>query len=162
MSRQQENLANQRKVAVNFLRVQGGVESIRFTDEGNRPGLGVPWSVNAVVTIDRVDYQMILGMRSIGGDPLPDIAPGTPPDPTIVIFSDGSSEVIRADATADFVTVARKRTGPRPQANNVKKFVGRAHARLDEGGHAAARMEAVGYPPGPLLTMWAGMAQAHV
>jgi hypothetical protein len=92
---QQVNLDNQRKVAVAFLEWQGGVEEIRFTREGGESGFGAQWAVNAVVTIHGEDYQMILGTQTMGGDPLPEVGPGSPPTRTTVIFSDGSSEVMR-------------------------------------------------------------------
>jgi hypothetical protein len=96
VDRQQVNLDNQRTVAVAFLEWQGGVEEIRFTREGGESGFGAQWAVNAVVTIQGEEFQMILGMRTtsfLGGD-LPDVAPESPPIPTTVIYSDGSSEVI--------------------------------------------------------------------
>lgn len=76
-----------------FLETQGGVERIRFTQEGGKPGLGAYWSANTVVTIAGAEYQETLGPRVLGGDPLPDIAPSSPPIPATVTYSDGSSEV---------------------------------------------------------------------
>ncbi|MFE4951238.1 hypothetical protein ACFQ9V_14140 [Leifsonia sp. NPDC056665] len=92
--RTETNLANQRKAAIAFLEKQGGVERIRFTQEGDKPGVGALWSANAVVTIAGVEYQEIIGPHVRGGDPLPSIAPGAPTGPVTVIFSDESSEVI--------------------------------------------------------------------
>ena len=90
------NLANQRKAAVAFLETQGGVEQIRFTQEGGLSGFGAPWAVNAVVTINGEEYNEILGTTrySWSGNPFPDTAPGTEPAPVTVIYSDASSEVI--------------------------------------------------------------------
>lgn len=88
------NLANQRKAAMAFLETQGGVEQIRFTQEGGKPGLGASWRANAVITIAGVEYQEIVGIGVLGGDPLPGIVPSSNPSPATLIFSDGSSEVI--------------------------------------------------------------------
>jgi hypothetical protein len=90
------NLANQREAAIAFLETQGGVEKIRFTQEGGLSGFGAPWAVNAVVTVNGEEYNEILGTErfSRGGNPLPSIAPGTAPAPVTVIYSDESSEVI--------------------------------------------------------------------
>ena len=45
---------------------QPNVEKIRFTQDGNRPGLGASWRVNAIATIEGRDYYVIIG---------PDIGP---------------------------------------------------------------------------------------
>lgn len=92
----QVNLDNQRKAAVSFLSTQGGVETIRFTREGGLSGFGAPWVVNAVITIDSMEYHEILGIRphSGGGDALPRISPEAMQAPVTVVYSDGSSEVI--------------------------------------------------------------------
>ena len=89
-----ENLAKQRESALAFIDFKPDVEAIRFTREGGRPGLGAYWSVNAVVTIARKDYQMILGPDVISGDPLPDSPPSHSPRPVTVVYSDGTSEVL--------------------------------------------------------------------
>lgn len=90
------NLANQRRAAMAFLETQGGVEQIRFTQEGGLSGFGAPWAVNAVVTINGEEYNEILGTTkySRAGNPLPEIAPGTAAAPVTVIYSDASSEMI--------------------------------------------------------------------
>lgn len=88
------NLANQRKSAIAFLEKQGGVEKIRFTKEGGKPGLGASWRANVVVTIAGVEYRGIIGIGIRGGEPMPDIAPSSMSIPTTVVFSDGSSEVL--------------------------------------------------------------------
>lgn len=86
------NLANQRKAAIAFLGVQGGVEKIRFTQEGTYLGSG-SWAVNAVVTIHGNEYKEILGEGLLGGDQLPDVPPS--PAAVVVMFSDHSSETIQ-------------------------------------------------------------------
>ncbi|MEY9953114.1 hypothetical protein [Leifsonia sp. EB34] len=90
------NLANQRKAAIAFLETQGGVEEIRFTEEGGPAGFEAPWGVHAVVTVDGQEFSEILGISRYSriGNPLPTIAPGTAPAPVTVIYSDGASEVI--------------------------------------------------------------------
>ncbi|MEN2737205.1 hypothetical protein ABCS02_05385 [Microbacterium sp. X-17] len=94
--RMETNLANQRKAAIAFLETQGGVEKIRFTQEGGLSGFGAPWAVNAVVTVNGEDYNEILGTEKYSrvGNPLPTIPPATAPAPVTVIYSDESSEVI--------------------------------------------------------------------
>jgi hypothetical protein len=87
------NLANQRKAAIAFVEQQGGVEKIRFTQEGGKPGLGAHWCASVVVTIAGEEYQEIVDIHVLGGDPLPDITPSSISIPVTVIFSDGSSEV---------------------------------------------------------------------
>ena len=89
-----ENLAKQRESALALIANHPDVEVIRFTQEGDRPGLGAPWSANAVVTIGGKDYQEILGPRSRAGESLPDAPPSSSPRPVTVIYSDGSSEVL--------------------------------------------------------------------
>lgn len=88
------NLANQRKSAIAFLEKQGGVEKITFTQEGGKPGLGASWRVDAVVTIAGADYHETIGIGIRGGEPMPHIAPSSTSIPTMVVFSDGSSEVL--------------------------------------------------------------------
>ena len=94
MSEHKANLANQRESALLFLEKQGGVEQIRFTREGGKPGLGASWSVNAVVTIGGQEYRAILGLDLISSEPLPNIDPQAAPAPVTVVYSDGSSEVL--------------------------------------------------------------------
>ena len=89
-----ENLAKQRESVLALIANHPDVEVIRFTQEGDRPGLGAPWSANAVVTIGGKDYQEILGPRSRAGESLPDAPPSSSPRPVTVIYSDGSSEVL--------------------------------------------------------------------
>jgi hypothetical protein len=80
-------------------RYQSNVEKIRFTRDGSRPGLGASWCVNAVATVQGVDYQVIIGPATgpgfVGDNGAPSEAP-TPAArlPLTVIYSDGTSEVI--------------------------------------------------------------------
>lgn len=93
---QQVNLDNQRKVAVALLEWMGGVEEIRFTGEGRESGYGAQWVAGAVVTIQGEEYQMTLGTQTTGvSGELPSDPRDLPRIPTTVIYSDGSSEVIR-------------------------------------------------------------------
>jgi hypothetical protein len=85
---------------VAFLETQGGVEKIRFTQEGGKPGLGALWSTNAVITIGGAEYQESIGLGVLGGDPLPDIAPASTPIPVTVVFSDGSTQVLEVGGAA--------------------------------------------------------------
>nr|WP_249776573.1 hypothetical protein [Leifsonia sp. C5G2] len=91
-----ENLVNQRKVAEQIIPdyPNPALESIRFTNAGHINGSG-GWSANAVVTIDGKEYQEILGTLVSGGDVFPTIPPGSKPDPVTVIYSDGTSEVLK-------------------------------------------------------------------
>ncbi|MFK3669774.1 hypothetical protein ACI2IX_06330 [Leifsonia aquatica] len=93
----QVDLANQRKAAVFFMEMQGGIERIRFTQGGDIPGLGASWRANAVVMIEGEEYHAILGFNlgSVAFDgAMPIIPPDEPPTPVSVVYSDGSSEVI--------------------------------------------------------------------
>ena len=93
------NLALQREAALEFREEwQPDVESIRFTNEGLRPGFGSAWGANAVATIGGREYQVIIGPGLGPGFPTGD----GPPEavvanatPLKIIFSDGTSEVIR-------------------------------------------------------------------
>lgn len=55
------NLAKQRKAAIAFLETQGGVEKIRFTQEGSLSGFGARCAANAVVTVNGDEYNEISG-----------------------------------------------------------------------------------------------------
>ncbi|MGO4533876.1 hypothetical protein [Leifsonia sp. 2MCAF36] len=99
MTKDKPNLALQREAAVAYRRDwQPNVEKIRFTQEGNRPGFGVPWSVNAVATVGGTEYQVIIGPNDSPGFPTgypPPDSPMPPPAvPLTVVYSDGTSEVI--------------------------------------------------------------------
>ena len=78
---------------------QPNVEKVRFTQDGGRPGFGVPWCVNAVATVEGGDYYVIIGPDTgpafVGGTGMPPEAPTPPPHlPLTVVYSDGTSEVI--------------------------------------------------------------------
>lgn len=90
----QTNLANQRNAALRFIVHQPDVEIVRFTNEGSVSGSG-SWAVNAVVTIGGKEYQEILGPHTLGGDPLPDTPTPFTPAPVTVIYSNGTSEVLK-------------------------------------------------------------------
>lgn len=91
------NLANQRKVALIFWRdyANPALTNIRFTDEGNKPGFGAPWSANAVVTVGGQGFNEILGAEVWGGDPLPAPAHGSTVGPITVTYSDGTQELVQ-------------------------------------------------------------------
>ena len=89
-----ENLAKQRESALALIANYPNAEKIRFTQDGDRPGLGASWRVNAIVTIGGKDYQEILGPRSRAGESLPDAPPPSSTRPVTVTYSDGSSEVL--------------------------------------------------------------------
>ena len=90
----------QRDAAIDFRdEWQPNVEKVRFTQDGSRPGLGVPWCVNAVATVEGSDYYVIIGPGTgpsfVGGTGVPPEAPTPAPHlPLTVIYSDGTSEVI--------------------------------------------------------------------
>jgi len=97
----QENIALQRKSALTFREeYEPNVEKIRFTREGDVPGLGASWSVNAVATIAGRDYQVIISERFgpawVGeeGDP-PELQAPSSRLPLTLIFSDGTTEVVQ-------------------------------------------------------------------
>ena len=89
-----ENLDLQRTVALDFIRFQPDVEVITFTEEGSVSGSG-EWAVSAVITIGGKEYEEIIGMSVIGGDPLPDTPATHSPAPVTVKYSDGTTEVLR-------------------------------------------------------------------
>lgn len=92
----EENLANQRKVALQTIRdyPNPALESIRFTSEGHVNGAG-DWNANAVVTIGGKEYQELLGIMLSGGDPFPAAPPGSKSGEVTVSYSDGTSEVLK-------------------------------------------------------------------
>ncbi|QNE36471.1 hypothetical protein [Leifsonia shinshuensis] len=79
---------------------QPNVEKVRFTRDGSRPGFGASWCVNAVATVEGVEYEVIIGPATgpgfVGDNGMPPEAPLTPPPyvPLTVVYSDGTSEVI--------------------------------------------------------------------
>jgi hypothetical protein len=91
----EDNLANQRKFALEFIHKyrNPGLQSIQFTTEGYVNGAG-DWIANAVLTIEAKQYKGSLGDLT-GGGPLPKAPPGAKPGDVTVIYSDGTSEVLR-------------------------------------------------------------------
>jgi hypothetical protein len=91
----EENLANQRKVALQTIRdyPNPALESIRFTTEGHANGAG-GWAANAVVTIDGQQYEEIVGTSLSGGDAVLTVPPGSISGPFAVAYIDGTSEVL--------------------------------------------------------------------
>ena len=90
------NLVNQRKVALQFVKDYPNpeLETIRFTQEGSVGGSG-EWAVNAVVTVSGKNYEEILGTYMSGGDILPSAPPESQPISVTVVYSDGTSEVVK-------------------------------------------------------------------
>ncbi|TDP98907.1 hypothetical protein AXZ95_2812 [Leifsonia sp. 115AMFTsu3.1] len=90
------NLANQGTVALALLATHPGVEAITFTQDGAVGG-GGSWAVNAVVTIDCLEYQEILGLEkwSYGGEPMPTVKRSGTSASVAITYSDGSAEVLR-------------------------------------------------------------------
>jgi hypothetical protein len=90
----------QRACALYFRdRYQPNVEKVQFTRDGDRPGLGASWRVNAIATVEGSDYYVIIGPDSspsfVGGTGEPPDAPTPAPQLTLtVVYSDGTSEVI--------------------------------------------------------------------
>ncbi len=91
----EENLANQKKVATEFIKdyPHPELESIRFMAEGSVKGSG-NWSAYAVVTIAGKAYDEVLGTSLSLGDGLPTLPPGPSPAAVTVIYSDGSKELV--------------------------------------------------------------------
>ena len=80
-------------------RYRPNVEKVRFTQDGDRPGLGASWRVNAIATVEGRDYYVIisptLGPSFVGGTGVPPEAPTPAPHlPLTLVYSDGTSEVI--------------------------------------------------------------------
>ncbi|SDH63925.1 hypothetical protein SAMN04515691_0596 [Leifsonia sp. 98AMF] len=90
---EQGNRANQRKAAQALLATQPGVA---FTQDGAIDG-GGSWAVNAVVTIDGLECQEILGLEkwSYGGEPMPTVKRSGTSAVVAITSSDGSAEVLR-------------------------------------------------------------------
>lgn len=89
------NLALQRESALKFREEWPNVEKIRFTREGGRPGLGAPWSANAVAAVLGTDYQVIIGPSTTAfptGYPPPDAPTPHVTSPLTIIYSDGTTE----------------------------------------------------------------------
>lgn len=91
----EENLANQRKVALQTMREypNPALESIRFTSEGHVNGAG-DWNANAIVTVEGKEYRELLGIHLSGGDIFPTLPPGSVAGPVTISYSNGTSEVL--------------------------------------------------------------------
>lgn len=91
----QANLANQRKVAVKFVKNYPNpeLEAIAFTNRGSVDGSG-SWGANAVITVAGTRYNGILGTFMSSGDALPPVGPEAKPGAVTLIYSDGTSEVL--------------------------------------------------------------------
>lgn len=91
----EENLANQRKVALQTMRdyPNPALESIRFTSEGHVNGAG-DWNANAIVTVEGKEYRELLGIHLSGGDIFPTLPPGSVAGPVTISYSNGTSEVL--------------------------------------------------------------------
>jgi hypothetical protein len=93
----QSNQALQRESALAFRTDWPNVETIRFTNDGGTPGLG-SWRVNAVATVGGVEYQLIIGPSVriyLTGDVPPESAAPSTPAPLTLIYSDGTSEIVK-------------------------------------------------------------------
>ncbi|WP_460632094.1 hypothetical protein [Leifsonia lichenia] len=91
----QANLANQRKVAVTFIKdyPNPDLEAIRYVDSGGVRGYG-SWAANTVITVTGRDYYGTLGTFFSTGDALPPIESEMHPGPVTLTYSDGTSEVL--------------------------------------------------------------------
>jgi hypothetical protein len=93
----QSNLAMQRESALALRTDFPNVETIRFTDEGGTPPVG-SWRVEAVATVAGVDYQVVIDPSNWvfpTGDMPPESATPPTPVPLTVIYSDGTSEMVK-------------------------------------------------------------------
>ena len=90
----QENLRYQKLTAEKFKSNWPAAEIVRFTQEGSVSGSG-QWAANAIVTIDGKEYQEIIGPWETGGDPLPNPRGSISSGPVMVIYSDGTTEVLK-------------------------------------------------------------------
>lgn len=52
------NLENQRKAALALKKEKPHISKIVFTSDGSRPGIGIPWTVGAEVTMDGEVFNM--------------------------------------------------------------------------------------------------------
>ena len=52
------NFENQRKAALALRKEEPHMTKIEFTSEGSRPGIGIPWTVGAKVTLDDEVFNM--------------------------------------------------------------------------------------------------------
>lgn len=91
----EENLANQRKFAMEFIGDYHNPElqSIRYTTEGHVNGAG-SWAASVVLVVGGKEYAGVLGHLT-SGEPLPKAPPGTRPGDVTVTYTDGTSEVLK-------------------------------------------------------------------
>ena len=90
------NLANQRKAALEFVGPRPEITKVVFSEEGSVGGSGL-WAANAVLTVDGEEYQAILGL-GIGAtswEPWQSPPPGTKPSTVTLVYSDGTTEVLK-------------------------------------------------------------------
>lgn len=66
-NKEKENLANQRLAALTLKKEEPNASKVIFTTEGHYPGIGVPWSVQAKVTIDKEVFDMFLEKDKVMG-----------------------------------------------------------------------------------------------
>ena len=92
----QDNLANQREAAIDFIGVHPEVNAITFTKEGGVSGSGT-WAANALVSVGGTQYQAILGLGvgSTSWQPWPSQSATTTPSPVTLTYSDGTSEELK-------------------------------------------------------------------
>ena len=100
------NLENQRKAALALKKEEPQATKIVFTSEGSHPGIGIPWTVGAEVTMDGEVFNMSVeadGDYSVNfdtteeGDKYDEIHKKKENDKLSleVIYSDGKSEEIK-------------------------------------------------------------------
>ena len=91
----EENLANQRKFALEFIHDDRHpeLEYIRYMSEGGVNGAG-SWGASVVVTVDGKEYEGRLGDLT-SGEPLPKAPLGAKPGDVTVNYTDGTSEVLK-------------------------------------------------------------------
>lgn len=59
-NKEKENLKNQRLAALMLRKEEPNATKVLFTSEGLHPGIGLPWTVGAKVTIDNDVFNMSL------------------------------------------------------------------------------------------------------
>lgn len=95
---EKSNMELQRESALKFRSEWPDVEMIRFTREGDRPGYGAAWGVNAVATVAGKEYQVIIGpnlpVTFPTGYPPPTSSLPSRTAPLTVVYSDGTTEVV--------------------------------------------------------------------
>lgn len=66
-NKENKNLENQRQAALTLKKEEPNVTKVVFTNEGASPGIGVPWTVEAKVTIDKEVFKMFLNKDEVMG-----------------------------------------------------------------------------------------------